>query len=52
MPDLIFKHCSLSAYEKANPPRSRGQKMQHVMPPVHGLSLSKKQVRSAFCNMA
>lgn len=42
MPDLMFKHCSLSVYEKANSPRSRGQKMQHVMPPVHGLSLSKK----------
>lgn len=34
--------------KKANPPRSRGQKMQHVMPPVHGLSLSKNRSGARF----
>lgn len=42
MPDLIFKHCSLSAYEKSESAALSWSKNEHVMPPVHGLSLSKK----------
>ncbi|MDM8794593.1 hypothetical protein, partial [Klebsiella pneumoniae] len=53
IPDLIFKHCSLSVYEKSEFAALSWSKNAacHASCPRF-IPKQKKQVRSAFCNMA